>query len=282
MKHAYLLLLLLLACVGMNAQPQYTKGDSAKVVSLLREARGKAASTNWMLFFGRKLIGVPYVAKTLEGNKKERLVVNLRQLDCTTFVETTLALTLCAKNRLTRFSDYTTFLRLIRYRNGEVAYQNRLHYFTEWIADNGRMGYVKEVSGPNPPFTAIQKVRLGFMTSHAGLYPMMSSDSAMIAKIRRMEQELSGRKYPYIPKTRLNNAAELRKCIHDGDIIAILTSKAGLDTQHIGIAVWHKDGLHLLNASQIRKRVVEEPMTLYAYMRRHPSQMGIRVLRVRQ
>ena len=73
----------------------------------------------------------------------------------------------------------------------------------------------------------------------------------------------------------------LRSAIHDGDIIAITTSKAGLDTSHIGIAVWHKDGLHMLNASQIHKKVVEEPMTLYQYMQKHPSQTGIRIVRVK-
>ena len=71
-----------------------------------------------------------------------------------------------------------------------------------------------------------------------------------------------------------------RNAIHDGDIIAIITNKKGLDTTHIGIASWHKDGLHLLNASSIHKKVIDEPMTLYTYMHKHPVQIGIRVCRV--
>ena len=77
------------------------------------------------------------------------------------------------------------------------------------------------------------------------------------------------------------NTILCRNAIKDGDIIAIITSKSGLDTSHIGIAVWHSDGLHLLNASQIRKNVVEEPMTLHDYMKKHSAQIGIRVIRVR-
>ena len=70
--------------------------------------------------------------------------------------------------------------------------------------------------------------------------------------------------------------------IRDGDIIAITTSKAGLDVSHVGFAVWGKDGrLHLLNASSIHKKVILEPMTLYQYMQKHPSQTGIRVIRLR-
>ena len=65
------------------------------------------------------------------------------------------------------------------------------------------------------------------------------------------------------------------------DIIAIITSKKGLDTSHIGIAVWKTDGLHLLNASSIHRKVIVEPMLLKNYMLKHPSQLGIRVVRLK-
>ena len=39
---------------------------------------------------GSKLLGTPYEEKTLESGKGEVLVVNLRGLDCTTFVENAL------------------------------------------------------------------------------------------------------------------------------------------------------------------------------------------------
>lgn len=275
-------LLLLIFSSSLFGQIQFSKQDSIQVVTMLRKADALKKDTNLMLYFGRQLIGAPYVAKTLEKNPRERLVVNLRQFDCTTFVENTLALTLCAKNHLTRFEDFLTFLRLIRYRNGEVTYVNRLHYFTEWIANNTRMGYVEEVSEPNPPFTKTQKIVINFMSTHVSLYPMLVKNPSWISGIQSVEHELQGREFPYIPKEEIANTAVFRNAIHDGDIIAILTSKPGLDTSHIGIAVWHVDGLHLLNASQIHKKVVEEPITLNAYMKRHPSQMGIRVIRVNQ
>ena len=60
----------------------------------------------------------------------------------------------------------------------------------------------------------------------------------------------------------------------------IITNKKGLDTTHIGLASWHADGLHLLNASSIHHRVIDEPMLLRTYMSKHPVQTGIRVCRV--
>ena len=44
------------------------------------------------LDFARRLKGRPYVASTLEVADPERLVVNLRGLDCATLVETASAL----------------------------------------------------------------------------------------------------------------------------------------------------------------------------------------------
>ena len=42
-----------------------------------------------------------------------------------------------------------------------------------------------------------------------------------------------------------------------------------------------RDGrLHLLNASSLRKKVVEEPQTLYQYMQGQRNQLGIRLVRL--
>lgn len=269
-----------------NAQlhnAQYTKADSLKVVNLLSQAskQGSMESGGLMVYFGLKLCGLPYVAKTLETNPKERLVVNLRQLDCTTFVENTLALTLCMKHGKLRFADFCHFLRMIRYRQGEVAYTKRLHYFTQWIDDNTELGYVSEVTSAKSPFTAIQNLSIDYMTTHVPQYPMLEGDKQAIAEIGKCENALTGRKFRYIPKAEIRNNDLFRNTIHNGDIIAILTSKKGLDTSHIGIAFWKADGLHLLNASSLHHKVVLEPKLLRTYMMGQKSQTGIRVIRVK-
>lgn len=258
----------------------YQQADSVRVEQLLGKAAGLKRGTNLMIYFARQLRGVPYVAQTLEHNDTERLVVNLRQLDCTTYVETVTALTLCARRGERSFAHYCRQLQVLRYERGEISYPRRLHYFTSWIADNTAKGLVKEVSVPNPPFTAVQQVAVGYMTRHADRYPMLVAHPEWVQEIAVAEQAINGKRYPYIPKREIANTALCRRTIHSGDIIAILTNKAGLDTSHVGIAVWHKDGLHLLNASQIHGKVVEEPMTLRTYMSKHPSQTGIRIVRL--
>ena len=84
---------------------EYTKEDSALVVRLLKEAKTKRGKENRMMYFGKKFLGLPYVGHTLENGDEEHLIVNLHELDCTTFVETVLALTLCDKDDQRTFDD---------------------------------------------------------------------------------------------------------------------------------------------------------------------------------
>lgn len=270
----------MLACEAMAQTMIYQQPDSVKVMELLTDAPKKNSMNEYMIYFGSALTGIPYVAQTLEVGKKENLIINLRELDCTTFTENVLALSLCATNDKKTFLDFGNYIRLIRYKNGHIAYPTRLHYFTSWIEENTKNGFVEETSAQVAPFTAIQTLNIDFMSKHASLYPALVRDTTFVEEISKTEKELTGKRYRYIPKAQLRNHQLLKKFIKTGDIIVILTKKAGLDTSHIGIASWHKDGtLHLLNASQIHKKVIDEPMTLYTYMQKHPSQIGIRVVK---
>ncbi len=265
----------------MGASAYQAKKDMERIEQLLADAQKLPKDSNLMLHFGKEFLGVPYVAHTLDRDtKEEKLVINTRGLDCTTYVENVLALTLCAQRGETKFSDFELQLQKIRYRNGKVEYTRRLHYFTYWIEDNVRMGYVTKVENEFMPFTAIQRLDVDYMTKHSKDYAMLNAHPEWMSGIREMELFISGHKYRYIPKKNIGNTQILRETIKDGDIIAILTNKRGLDTSHIGIAVWKKDGLHLMNASSIHKKVVIEPMLLQNYMKKHPSQIGIRLCRV--
>lgn len=279
MRYRLLYILLLLPAVWAKAQVTYQKADSVTVCSLLAKANTKTST----LWFARQFLGVPYVAHTLELNDKEQLVVNTRELDCTTLVETVTALTLCAQQGKKTWNDYLTTLKTLRYRQGKLdGYTSRLHYFSDWIRDKQAMKIIKEIQSPNPPFTAVQRVNVNYMSTHPTAYKALKAQPELVPVIRQQEQSLNTVKARYIPKSALRRSTKaLRQAVHDGDIIAITCNKKGLDIAHLGLAVWKKDGLHLLNASMIHKKVVEEPMTFYQYLQKHPSHTGIRVLRIK-
>jgi hypothetical protein len=255
--------------------------DSITVCQLLREASQLPVSANLPLFFAKKFIGRPYVAATLEGNDPECLVVNTRQLDCTTLVENVVALTLCVQRRNLSYHAYKHALIDMRYRGGVIrGYTSRLHYFTDWIVENAKSGLVTEIQNPQPPFSAVQKVSVSYMSEHPQSYEALKRHPEYVSRIRGTEQKLSGLQFRFIPKSDVGKSQLLRKAINDGDIIAITCKKPGLDIAHLGFAVWKNDGLHLLNASQLHKKVVLEPMTLYQYLQKHPSHTGIRIIRI--
>lgn len=264
----------------------YTRADSVKVVTLLREAAALDSTVCLPLHFAGRLKGIPYVASTLEVNPREQLVVNLRQLDCTTLVETVVALTRAAQQGQATFEAFCRQLRLVRYAGGKLdGYASRNHYFSQWIRSNERLGVVEEIKGTAAddyaPFAEKQQLDLHYMSTYPEKYPMLKGDPLMQRRVREAEQRASGTTVRYIPRRLLGRGKDVLGCVRDGDILAIVTRKKGLDTSHLGFAVWVKGRLHLLNASSIHKKVVLEPMTLYDYMTKHPSQAGVRVVRIK-
>jgi hypothetical protein len=260
---------------------QYTKADSLKVVGLLESASELSGRANVTVFFARKLLGLPYVAHTLEVNRRERLVVNLRQLDCTTYVENVVALTMCVRQKAYTFNAFCDNLRTIRYRGGSIPhYVKRLHYFTDWIEDNTAKGLCREVQAPVPPFTAVQDINVYYMSTYPEKYKMLKDNPEYVPQIAETEKALNKKSFRYVPKSAVKNTTLLRSTIKDGDILALTTTLKGLDIQHVGFAVWHDDGLHLLNASSLRRKVVEEPLTLYSYLQRQRTMTGVRVVRL--
>lgn len=262
--------------------------DSIFIERVLREAPAKAGT----LHFARLFLGCPYVAHTLEVNyvdtfqqkendRHETLIVNTRELDCTTLVENVVALTICHQHGKNSFRDFCQILQTLRYRQGIMdEYPSRLHYFTDWIVDKQAMGIVKEVQKEDKPFTALQTINVNYMSRHPQSYSALRVHPEYVKQIAAQEQVLKGMAFCYIPKAEVSNTSRLREVIKDGDILAITCSKSGLDIAHLGFAVWHKDGLHLLNASSIHHKVVEEPMTLRQYLYKHPTHTGIRVIRL--
>lgn len=256
----------------------YQKEDSAEIAVLL-----SAKGTHSPLYFAKKLLGRPYVGQTLEINEEEQLVVNLRELDCTTLVETSAALALAEKNNERTFAGYCKALKQLRYRNGNISgYASRLHYFSQWIADNVAKGLVEDIGTSGGfPFTAKQELNLSFMTKNPQYYRQLKADEDLRKEIGKQEKSINGTIVNYIPKNLLNLDKTKLSCIHDGDIIALVTSKDGLDISHVGIAIWKGNKLHLLNASSLKHKVVADSQSLYEYQRKRQTQLGIRVIRLR-
>jgi hypothetical protein len=228
-----------------------------------------------MLEIGRFFLGTPYVASTLETERAEHLVVNLREHDCVTFVENVVALVWHLKSREKSFETFQRLLQKIRYKQGRLrGYSSRLHYFSDWIHDNQKKGIVRDVTaeiGGRPLRKAMT-----FMTRNPDLYPPLKN-AANLRRMKSVEKTIGTRSLYSIPKKALKR---LEDRICDGDLIAITTNTEGLDVQHVGLAVRMKNRIHLLHASSIEGKVVLSKKTLYRYLMQSRTRSGIMVARV--
>lgn len=261
---------------------EYQPEDSMLLEHLLLEARSHRGDTPRTLWFGRQFLGRPYVAHTLENGTSEHLIVNTRELDCTTFVETVCALSLCDLHGQTRFADFCYWLRQLRYRQGHIGdYTSRLHYFTQWGEDNISMGLVESVlEKADYAGLSVQTVDISYMSSHPDLYKHLKRNPKFVSVIRQQENLEKGKCFRYLHKSHLGKPQSQLPFIHTGDIVAIITSKAGLDTSHLGFAVWQDGRLHLMHASSLRHRVVLDSQTFFEYSQGQRTQVGIRVFRL--
>ena len=281
-------LLVAVFTLGIQAQDiEYTQSDSALVVKLLDVAKHQRGTENPIFYFGKKFLGLPYVAHTLELGDKEHLIVNLHGLDCTTFVETVVALSMCDQQDRRTFDAFCQNLSKIRFREGKMTdYTSRLHYFTWWAEDNERLGIVEDIAPKTAPwgaFTAVQTININYMSAHPSLYKQLKNHPQFVAPIKQYEQASNGRQFRYIPKKNMNWKQDTALgVIQDGDIVAMLTDSDGLDTRHIGIAFWQKGELHLLHASSLYKKVLLSPETFYEYEMNQAKHTGIRVFRFKE
>lgn len=283
-------LVLLHSLLFATAQTIYSASDSITVEQLLSKAMSQPPKTCLTVFFGNKLAGHPYKSGTLEKNYvgrsgcgQEQLIVNTREFDCTTFVETVLALARTAERGKHSFNDFCNNLQAFRYQQGTIAdYTSRNHYFSTWIDNATSSSIMDEVIPTDKALCRKRKLNIHYMTSHPERYHALQGEGNedYLRKIKQMEQRQNMKEVTYIPKNVLNNPRNLLSFIKDGDIVAIETSKEGLDTSHVGIAVWSSDNrLRFIHASSAYHKVVTSPV--YTYLKKQKHAIGIRILRLK-
>ncbi len=220
----------------------------------------------------------PYVGGTLDKNDTEKLVVNLRELDCVTFVETVMALTNSAVSGNFSFDNFVEQLQKIRYRDGSLnGYDSRLHYTSDWVHNNVKKNLLSNIS--KDLCGVLETKTIDFMSSHQSAYNALKENDNMLQKIREMEKSVNARGgFYYLPKEKISSkAAEIPHMA----MIAFTTSIKGLDTTHTGFAYKKKNGeLTFIHASSAKKKVVVDEKSLSDYCKSQKSCTGIMIMKV--
>lgn len=228
----------------------------------------------------RFFLGTPYAASTLE-KEPEGLVVNLRQMDCTTFVENVLALTRtlqiirASQDSLPPFEIFCNQLQQLRYRRGTISdYTDRLHYMTDWLYENARKGWVQDLNAAigGEPFP----LSLSFISTHPGSYKQLADRPDRIRKMKELEKEINARPYFYLPKTKI---PDVLSSLQNGDIVGFVTSIPGLDVTHVGLIYQHGGTVSFIHASSVAKKVIINEESLQNYAERMKSNRGLLLAR---
>lgn len=272
-----LALSLTLAAPAASALPVPVTPDEGRFLELTGPFRQSAEMPDLVAKVAQSLVGAPYGEHLLEveGDGVEPLVTRLDAFDCVTLVETSVAAARALAAKAGKWKGFQEELERLRYRDGKRGdYTSRLHYFSEWIADNERRGLVLDLTAS---LGGVQDKRpLRFMTSHREAYKKLANDKHYRA-LQAIESELAESPRYVLPVAQVPSVLPL---LHSGDIVAIATSIEGLDVVHTGLVLRKPDGaVHLLHApvpgSQVQ--VSEKPLT--EYLKAYKVYAGIMVAR---
>jgi hypothetical protein len=212
---------------------------------------------------GKRFLGKPYRGHMLSPGNPEKLITSQDGFDCLTFLEH------CLATRISygKPSTFVAALKHVRYAGDSVQYEKRYHYFSDAM---WHLGY-KVIQDPIHHSSAPKN--FSFLSNY--LRAQKSSSIDIIALAQR-EKMLSKRRFEY---TSLKDLSYILPLIQDGDLIALVGKKDHLDVLHTSMAVRQGNQVHIMHASQEKKKVIISPQTLSEYLSSHKQFIGICVFR---
>jgi len=204
-----------------------------RVADLIEQAKSQPNISQRIDAISRALLGARYQARTLIGgpNRAEIFVVREDAFDCVTYNEFVLAVAIARD-----VPEFEEALRKIRYRNGEVTWRQRNHYYADWSRNNVDNGICR---------------------------PVEFGETVKLDKSSDSEPGLGRRSWILDVTQQAVMQANAAKLL-TGDIVGFVSRRANLDYFHTGfVAFGAKGELLLRHASSTRRRVIDERMASF-------------------
>ncbi len=272
--------------------------EQAEVKLLLASVRVKSLASR-IEAFSSDFFTRPYLKFPLGEGDNARFDQNPRfrfdGFDCTTFIETVLALSL-SRN----FNEFESFMDKIRYENGDVAFENRNHFTDlDWIPNNVRAGIIQDITANLFPKNikvaraTIDKMSWYKMLSLERFHNKEVAPESLIEDLHSLGKgfEPTEAQITYTPIEVLVIQPELLEQIPSGSIINFVRANwnlkkligTNMNVSHQGFAIRKKNGeLYFRHASSELKLVTEEPFLNYLQkMVLVKSISGINILKLR-
>ena len=223
----------------MIIRPQ--KLNSQITRRLLKKASQFNSVGEKLRWITEQLIGKPYIIGPLIGSEEtpEQFTATYDAFDCVTYLETCLALA-WAKN----VDEVNDVLREIRYRDGNVKWEDRLHYTTDWSKYHVKRGAFKDITRGEDTLSKTKEINF------------LKCFSPRTITFR------------YFPKRKLNKVS---KNFRDGDLIYFASTRKGLDTFHVGMLFWVDGKLMMRHSAKSKGGVVEQELAEFVKMNTMPG-----------
>ena len=181
-----------------------------------------------------KFLNVKYVSNTLSNHEidtsRENLIINFDSLDCFTFIDTIEALK--SSNNKKQFEEK---LVKTRYKDGDISYQSRNHFFSDWIESNS-MNDITCTLGQ------CEKT-----------IKYLNQNERYLKEIPTVKRDIS-----YIKSTKIDISL-----LKNGDYIGIYTDKKALDVTHTGIIIIKPGKVFIRHASSLKKKIIDSELLEY-------------------
>ncbi|MBC7186743.1 MAG: DUF1460 domain-containing protein [Calditrichaeota bacterium] len=271
-RQAVLLLFVSLfaGCARPLVRPYYPHLSSEALDHEIR----RVASSGWsnqqkMVYYSERFLGAPYELYC-EGDGPyarydTRPLLNLKKLNCMTYCEIVLALTLADY-----YEDFFNILQHIRYRQGIIGMASRNHYtMADWLpANSWCLEDVTERVGGNDATPLTRTI------SHQRFF---AGKGFVDLPVFLPDREVT---ISYIPLTRL---AAHKDSLRSGDIVALIQDRPGIFSAHMLLVIRNERGLFFRHASMSAGKVVDTPFADYlASLMRNRRYLGMSFMRVRE
>lgn len=208
-------------------------------------------------------IGLPYESGLLEVIPEELRIV-LDKTDNMRFIEQCLAMAITLSG--TADCNYTHFCEIIqslRYRDGKLSqYSDRIFYPSEWFMQAEQMGILKEYTNK---FGHEYQQLFSYHSTNISYLPQIGFEYELSKKVSKNEYDLSNN-YTYSIITYEDIDEQLIDYIEDGDILAFVSDKKGMDISDIAFVSKSIEGMFLIYASAKEKKVIRQEFSISEYI----------------
>ena len=256
------------------------------------EKRSSATRIKWFAeFFYNKTRPFVYLPDPLgegaSGEFDKDPLYRFDGFDCTTFIETVLALSLSKSPE-----DFREKMNLIRYKDGRITYENRNHFTSlDWIPNNAKQGFIRDITA-NIAGSKVKRSQT--FIEKDGWYTFKGEAFSQAAR----RESKAWASIPYISKEDLLDDTNILNRIPSGTIFNVVRPNwslkqvigTDLDVSHQGVLVRENGVLYMIHASNgasrdgsdDKKSVKKDVLIEYLrnVMMKSPTMAGMNILAV--